>query len=81
MKKKQEEYWESFPPQEMNVKISPITEPSKTKDNKEKHLIRGVFATDDFNPGDVIFTETPIVCALEPSLEVTMKLFHALFFL
>ncbi|CAG8578621.1 8821_t:CDS:2 [Paraglomus brasilianum] len=71
VKKKQEEYWESFPPQEMKIKILPITEPSKTKNNKEKHLIRGVFATNDFNPGDVIFIETPIVCALEPSLEGT----------
>ena len=64
----------------MNIKILPITEPSKTEDNKEKHLIRGVFATNDFNPGDVIFMETPIVSALEPSLEVNYEnCFHSSF--
>lgn len=54
----------------MNVKINEVSE-SGTSDD---HARRGLFATKDFAPGDVIFTEQPIVSALDPSLEVKLIL-------
>ncbi|CAG8605094.1 5594_t:CDS:10 [Ambispora leptoticha] len=71
IKKKQEEYWEIFPSKEMNVKIQPveIANNSKTSGEKEKLIRRGIFATKDFKPGDVIYEEKPLVSALDPNLE------------
>ncbi|CAG8596803.1 8167_t:CDS:2 [Ambispora gerdemannii] len=70
IKKRQEEYWEIFPSNEMNVKIQPVEiNDSKASDDKEKLIRRGVFSIKDFKPGDVIYEEKPIVSALDPNLE------------
>ncbi|CAG8586008.1 1032_t:CDS:2 [Acaulospora colombiana] len=65
VKKKQAEYFENFPPREMNVRIKEASQGSS-----DEHARRGLFVTKDFFPGDVIFKEQPIASALDPSLEV-----------
>ncbi|CAG8712923.1 7087_t:CDS:2, partial [Racocetra fulgida] len=49
---------------EMNVRVGEISESSSLGD-----IRRGLFATKDFWPGDVIFDEQPIASALDPDLE------------
>ncbi|RHZ76497.1 hypothetical protein Glove_197g44 [Diversispora epigaea] len=65
VKKKQAEYFDNFPPKDMNVKIEEISQNASYDD----HVRRGLFAIKDFSPGDIIFNELPIVSALDPSLE------------
>ncbi|CAG8673056.1 13606_t:CDS:2 [Dentiscutata erythropus] len=65
VKKKKAEYFENFPPRDMNVRVEKISESSSSDD----HIRRGLFATKDFWPGDVIFDEQPIASALDPDLE------------
>ncbi|CAG8572072.1 469_t:CDS:2, partial [Racocetra persica] len=64
VKKKKAEYFENFPPKEMNVRVGEISESSSLGD-----IRRGLFATKDFWPGDVIFDEQPIASALDPDFE------------
>ncbi|CAG8558119.1 10283_t:CDS:2 [Acaulospora morrowiae] len=64
VKKKQAEYFENFPPKDMNVRIKEISQGSS-----DENVRRGLFAAKDFSPGDVIFKENPIASALDPSLE------------
>ena len=66
MKKKQAEYFENFPPKEMNVRIEEVNQNSASDD----HVRRALISTMDFAPGDVIFVEQAIASALDPSLEV-----------
>jgi len=66
VKKKQAEYFENFPPKEMNVKIEEISQSSTSDD----HVRRALISTKDFASGDVIFVEQAIASALDPSLEV-----------
>ena len=78
MKKKQAEYFENFPPKEMNVKIEEVSQ-SLTSDD---HVRRALISTKDFAPGDVIFVEQAIASALDPNLEVCIFLrckFNTLF--
>lgn len=65
VKKKQAEYFENFPPKEMNVKVQEVNQISTSDDLVRRALI----STKDFEPGDVIFVEHPIASALDPSLE------------
>ncbi|KAI9592249.1 MAS20 protein import receptor-domain-containing protein [Syncephalis fuscata] len=67
MMKKQEKYYELFPPSEMNVrlaKLSEIPQPDGTKIVK-----RALLSSKGFKEGETIFTEQPTVSALHPSLE------------
>jgi import receptor subunit TOM20 len=67
--RKQEKYYELFPPAEMNVrlqKLEEIPQPDGTKIVK-----RALIAAKDFDVGDVIFTEKPIAASLHPALEAS----------
>ncbi|KAG0033996.1 hypothetical protein BGZ81_006508 [Podila clonocystis] len=64
---KQEKYFTVFPPKEMNVKIGELPE-GVTADG-QKVVRRGLIATKDFAVGETIYSETPIISGLEPSLE------------
>lgn len=68
MKRKQEQYYKIYPPAEMNVRIEELLE-SVLEDGK-KIIRQNLVATRDFEEGEVIYTELPVVSALEPSLEV-----------
>lgn len=61
IKKKQEEYFDTYPKREMNVKIT------QSIDNQT--LKRGLEALEDFEEGQVIFSEEPLVAAIDPALE------------
>ncbi|CAJ0915764.1 19753_t:CDS:10 [Entrophospora sp. SA101] len=65
VKKKQSEYFEKFPPKEMNVKVKDVNKSSDLEDQTR----RGLFATKDFQPGETIFVELPLASALDPNLE------------
>ncbi|KAI8054279.1 MAS20 protein import receptor-domain-containing protein [Syncephalis plumigaleata] len=65
--KKQERYYELFPPKDMNVrlaKLDEIPQPDGTKIVK-----RALLASKSFKEGQTVFTEKPVVSALHPSLE------------
>jgi len=70
VKKKQAEYFENFPPKEMNVKIEDVSQSSTSDD----HVRRALISTKDFAPGDIIFFEQAIASAFDPSLEVCIFL-------
>ncbi|KAG0253407.1 hypothetical protein DFQ27_007426 [Actinomortierella ambigua] len=65
--KKQEKYYTVFPPKDMNVKVEEIPE-GVTADG-QKVVRRGLVVTKAIKAGEVIYSETPIISALEPSLE------------
>ncbi|KAF9205275.1 hypothetical protein BGZ49_004250 [Haplosporangium sp. Z 27] len=65
--KKQEKYYTVFPPKEMNVKVEEL--PEGVSAEGQKVLRRGLIATKDFAAGETIYSETPIISSLEPSLE------------
>ncbi|KAG0379493.1 hypothetical protein BGX24_000233, partial [Mortierella sp. AD032] len=65
--KKQEKYYTVFPPKEMNVKVDELTEGITAEGQKVAR--RGLIATKDFAVGETIYSETPIISSLEPSLE------------
>ncbi|KAG0229305.1 hypothetical protein BGW42_001645 [Actinomortierella wolfii] len=65
--KKQEKYYTVFPPKEMNVKVDEI--PEGVNSEGQKVMRRGLVATKAIKAGEVIYSETPIISALEPSLE------------
>ncbi|KAJ1512193.1 hypothetical protein HMI54_014425 [Coelomomyces lativittatus] len=72
VKKRQEIYYVVFPPPEMNVRT------------KEKKLLsndssRVLVATRDFEVGEVIYTEEPLIGSLQPSLLSTNKYCHYCF--
>ncbi|KAG0332235.1 hypothetical protein BG000_010222, partial [Podila horticola] len=67
VQKKQEKYFTVFPPKEMNVKIGELPE-GVTADG-QKVVRRGLIVTKDFAAGETIYSETPIISGLEPSLE------------
>jgi import receptor subunit TOM20 len=72
--KKQEKYYELFPPKEMNVrlaKLNEIPQPDGTKIVK-----RALLASKSFKEGQTIFTEKPVVSALHPALEVRFVRIH-----
>ncbi|KAF9986981.1 hypothetical protein BGZ65_005488 [Modicella reniformis] len=64
---KKEKYYTIFPPKEMNVKAAELPE-GMTVEGKSV-VRRGLVATKDFAAGETIYSETPIVSSLEPSLE------------
>lgn len=55
-----------FPPKEMNVKVEDLVE-GVTAEGK-KVVRRGLVALKDFVIGETLYSETPIVSSLEPSL-------------
>ncbi|RKP24728.1 MAS20 protein import receptor-domain-containing protein, partial [Syncephalis pseudoplumigaleata] len=65
--KKQEKYYELFPPKEMNVRLAKLTEIPQA--DGTKIVKRALLAAKSFKAGETIFTEKPIVSALHPSLE------------
>ncbi|KAF9974376.1 hypothetical protein BGZ73_002227 [Actinomortierella ambigua] len=65
--KKQAKYYTVFPPSDMNVKVKEIPE-GVTADG-QKVMRRGLVVTKGVKAGEVIFSEAPIISALEPSLE------------
>ncbi|KAF9293834.1 hypothetical protein BGZ88_004835 [Linnemannia elongata] len=65
--KKQEKYYTVFPPKEMNVKVDEL--PEGITAEGQKVVRRGLIATKDFAAGETIYSETPIISSLEPSLE------------
>ncbi|KAG0366480.1 hypothetical protein BGZ54_005286 [Gamsiella multidivaricata] len=67
VQKKQEKYYTVFPPKEMNVKIEELAEGVTAEG--QKVVRRGLVATKDFTAGETIYSETPIISSLEPSLE------------
>ncbi|OZJ01847.1 hypothetical protein BZG36_04940 [Bifiguratus adelaidae] len=67
VKRKQERYYEVFPPAEMNVKIGEIST-GKTEDGKQV-IRRALVADKDFSAGDILFEEDPVVSGLLPKLE------------
>ncbi|KAF9095362.1 hypothetical protein BGX23_000588 [Mortierella sp. AD031] len=64
---KEEKYYTVFPPKEMNVKVE--EKPEGLDANGQRMTRRGLVATKSFAKGEVIYTETPVISALEPSLE------------
>ncbi|KAF9937490.1 hypothetical protein BGZ67_001223 [Mortierella alpina] len=64
---KQEKYYTVFPPKDMCVKVVEKSE-NMTADG-QKVVQRGLFVTKDFAAGEAIFSEAPVISALEPSLE------------
>ncbi|KAG5457651.1 MAG: hypothetical protein BJ554DRAFT_2277, partial [Olpidium bornovanus] len=68
MKKKQDEYYESFPPRDMNV-FAKEFEAGVSADGT-KILRKGLTAARELKPGEVIYTEKPVVSCLQPALEV-----------
>ncbi|RUP43210.1 hypothetical protein BC936DRAFT_137470 [Jimgerdemannia flammicorona] len=67
VKRKQELYYKVYPPAEMNVRIDEL--PEGVTDDGKQIIRRGLVATRDFDEGEVIYTEIPVVSALEPALE------------
>ncbi|KAI9137964.1 MAS20 protein import receptor-domain-containing protein [Paraphysoderma sedebokerense] len=67
VKKKQEKYYEQFPPSEYNVKIKEVV--NGVAPDGQTVVKRAVVAEKDFEVGEVIYAEEPIVAALEPQLE------------
>ncbi|KAF9561202.1 hypothetical protein EC968_005829 [Mortierella alpina] len=65
--KKQEKYYTVFPPKEMNVKVDELPE-GLTAEGKSV-VRRGLIATKDFAVGETIYSESPIISSLEPSME------------
>ena len=61
IKKKQDEYWDTYPKREMRVKVRQTLE--------EGSLKRDLLALEDFEAGQVIFEEAPLVAAIDPALE------------
>ncbi|CAO3694489.1 unnamed protein product [Umbelopsis ramanniana] len=65
--KRQDGFYETFPPEDMHVKIDDI--PEGQNGEGQTILRKGLVATQDFEEGDVIFVEEPIVSALNSQLE------------
>ncbi|KAF9389883.1 hypothetical protein CPC16_005504, partial [Podila verticillata] len=65
--KKQQKYYTVFPPPDMNVKVEEM--PEGVTAEGQKVIRRGLVATRDFAAGETIYSETPIISSLEPSLE------------
>ncbi|KAK3810422.1 MAG: MAS20 protein import receptor-domain-containing protein [Linnemannia elongata] len=65
--KKQEKYYTVFPPKDMNVKVDEL--PEGITAEGQKVVRRGLIATKDFAAGETVYSETPIISSLEPSLE------------
>ncbi|KAK3813404.1 MAG: MAS20 protein import receptor-domain-containing protein [Benniella sp.] len=66
VKQKQEKYYTVFPPREMNVKVDELVEGITAEG--QKVVRRGLVALKDFAVGEIIYSETPIISSLEPSL-------------
>ncbi|KAF9131804.1 hypothetical protein BGX30_012935 [Mortierella sp. GBA39] len=64
---KEEKYYTVFPPKEMNIKVE--EKPDGLDVNGQNVVRRGLVATKGFTKGEVIYTETPVISSLEPSLE------------
>ncbi|KAF9585201.1 hypothetical protein BGW38_003446 [Lunasporangiospora selenospora] len=64
---KQEKYYTVFPPKEMNVKIE--EKPEGVTADGQKVMRRGLVAAKDFAVGETIYSESPVISALDPSLE------------
>ncbi|KDQ20600.1 hypothetical protein BOTBODRAFT_169335 [Botryobasidium botryosum FD-172 SS1] len=66
-----EGYYESFPPASMHVKVEkvPLNDPGAPLVNDRPVLRQVLVATKDFNAGDEIYIEHPIVTALDSDLE------------
>jgi import receptor subunit TOM20 len=59
--KRQSEFYDHFPPAELNIKLLPTIEGEKTKHQ--------LVADRDFEQGEVVYVETPLISALHPQLE------------
>jgi import receptor subunit TOM20 len=68
--KRQDGFYETFPPEDMHVKIDDI--PEGVNGEGQTVLRKGLVATQDFEEGDVIYVEEPIVSALNANLEVSL---------
>ncbi|KAG0227679.1 hypothetical protein B0O80DRAFT_533867 [Mortierella sp. GBAus27b] len=66
VQQKQEKYYTVFPPREMNVKVEELIEGVTAEG--QKVIRRGLIALKDLAAGDIIYSETPIISSLEPSL-------------
>ncbi|KZV77179.1 hypothetical protein PENSPDRAFT_645453 [Peniophora sp. CONT] len=66
VKTRVEGYWDVFPPKEMNVTAQPVDIESASGAAVRKRVL---VATKDFKAGDVIYTEEPVVTALDADLE------------
>ncbi|GAB5593732.1 mitochondrial import receptor subunit tom20 [Umbelopsis nana] len=65
--KRQDGFYKAFPPEDMHVKIEDLPE---GVDGEGKTVMRkGLVATQDFEEGDLIYVEEPIVSALNAKLE------------
>ncbi|KAI8871297.1 SET domain-containing protein [Ramicandelaber brevisporus] len=78
IKMRQMQYWEKFPPKEMNVRVDTINVAERPGVNASTVSLggrtatrRAVIALKDFQPGDVVYVDEPVVSALEPGLETT----------
>ncbi|KAK4519509.1 ubiquitin-protein ligase (E3) [Mucor velutinosus] len=60
--KRQSEFYDLFPPAELNIKL----QPTSTEGEKTKHTL---VADRDFNQGEVVYVESPLISALHPQLE------------
>lgn len=61
IKKKQEEYFDKYPRAEMKVKIRQTMDDGMLK--------RGLVALEDFEAGQKVYSEVPLVAAIDPALE------------
>ncbi|RKP34357.1 hypothetical protein BJ085DRAFT_23803 [Dimargaris cristalligena] len=66
VKRRQDTYYDNFPPKSMNVTIKSLPEGAEKTDPKYH---KGAVAAKDFAIGDIIYTEDPEVSLLMPSLQ------------
>jgi len=74
VKRSQETYFETFPSPEYNVKVKEIVE-GVDKESGSSLTKRVLVAQKNFKAGEQIYSETPLVSALEPALEVDSSSF------
>ncbi|KAG1178000.1 hypothetical protein G6F70_002069 [Rhizopus microsporus] len=61
--KRQTEFYEQFPPEDVKLRLKEMTEGEKAS--------YGLVAEQDFEENDVLYTESPLISALSPQLELT----------
>ncbi|KAL0089415.1 MAS20 protein import receptor-domain-containing protein [Phycomyces blakesleeanus] len=67
--KRQNGFYEQFPPKETHVKIGEL--PAGTSPEGKPIIRRGLVAAEDIEEGQTLYTESPMISALHPSLERT----------
>ncbi|KAI9225405.1 MAG: MAS20 protein import receptor-domain-containing protein [Piptocephalis tieghemiana] len=77
MQEKQERYYQLFPPKEMGVRLEK-RETGRTTSDGTKIIRQTLVASKAYKAGETLYTEKPVVSALEPSLEGKHYCHHCL---